>query len=107
MRVCPVRGEDRWSVHYHQVMESSLVLNVLVLLVSIATLLTSLLIARRQLRLAHNSNVLPIIIDMFKDTREPEFSRSIEYLLSEFIGQYPHEDGYLNLPPEPRHTYDG
>ncbi|WP_328692746.1 hypothetical protein OHA74_29980 [Streptomyces phaeochromogenes] len=83
-------------------MESSLALNVLVLLVSIATLITSLVVARRQLRLAHNSNVLPIIIDMFKDTREPEFSRSIEYLLSEFTGQYPHEDGYLNLPPEPK-----
>ncbi|MGW0872702.1 DUF4760 domain-containing protein [Streptomyces sp. NPDC002740] len=37
---------------------------------------------------------------MFKDTREPEFSRSIECLLSEFAGQYPQVDGYLSLPPE-------
>ncbi|MEU0394860.1 hypothetical protein ABZ208_19175 [Streptomyces sp. NPDC006208] len=46
--------------------------------------------------------MLPIIIEMFKDTRDPEFSRSIEYLLSEFAGQYPPDEGYLSLPPEPK-----
>ncbi|WP_327735294.1 hypothetical protein OG749_17030 [Streptomyces nojiriensis] len=83
-------------------MESSLALNVLVLVVSITALITSILVARRQLRLAHNSNVLPIIVEMFKDTRTPEFSHSIEYLLSEFEGQYPPSDGYLSLPAEPK-----
>lgn len=55
----------------------------------------------RQLRLADNSNLLPVIIDMFKETRSPEFLRSVEYIRAELPG-HPHDNGYRHLPEEPR-----
>ncbi|WP_406481300.1 hypothetical protein [Streptomyces sp. NBC_01615] len=83
-------------------MDGSLMLNLLALGVSVTALATSIAMSRGQLRLAHNSNVLPIIIDMFKETRSPDFLRSVEYIRTELGPQHPHRDGYRNLPPEPR-----
>ncbi|WP_405733944.1 hypothetical protein OG607_38610 [Streptomyces sp. NBC_01537] len=70
-------------------MDGSTALNLLALFVSAGALATSFGVSLRQLRLADNSNVLPVIIDMFKETRSPEFLRSVEYIRAE-------------LPEEPR-----
>ncbi|WP_369240910.1 hypothetical protein AB5J56_41080 [Streptomyces sp. R21] len=83
-------------------MDGSLMLNLLALAVSIGALTTSVAASRRQLRLAHNSNVLPIIIELFKETRTTEFLRSVEYIRSELAAQHAHADGYRHLPVEPR-----
>jgi len=68
---------------------------------SAGALATSFGVSLRQLRLADNSNVLPVIIDMFKETRSPEFLRSVEYIRAELPG-HAHDNGYRHLPEEPR-----
>lgn len=81
-------------------MDSSLVLNVLALVISAAAFATSVAAARRQLKLARDSNVLPIVIDVFKETRSPEFSQSIEYIRDKLVANQASDDGYRNLPEE-------
>ncbi|MGW4979089.1 DUF4760 domain-containing protein [Streptomyces mirabilis] len=75
-------------------------LNVLALVVSVAAFATSIFVARRQLKLTQDSNVLPIIIDVFKETRTLEFSRSIEFVRDELSTRYRSDDGYRNLPEQ-------
>ncbi|MCX4564741.1 DUF4760 domain-containing protein [Streptomyces phaeochromogenes] len=75
-------------------------LNAIALVVSVGALGTSLAVARRQLRLAHNSNLLPIVLDLFRETRTLDFSQSMEYIRDQLTGQHPADDGYRNLPEE-------
>jgi hypothetical protein len=80
--------------------DGSLVLNLLALAVSMGAFATSAVAAQRQLKLANDSNVLPIIIDVFKETRTPEFSRSMEFIREQLPTSYSPGDGYRNLPDE-------
>ncbi|MEU9348998.1 hypothetical protein AB0D74_48155 [Streptomyces sp. NPDC048278] len=81
-------------------MDASALLNVLALVVSAGALATSLAVARRQLRLAHHSNLLPIVLDLFKETRTLEFSRSIEYIRDHLTAAHSAHGGYRMLPEE-------
>jgi hypothetical protein len=83
-------------------MDGSTALNLLALFVSAGALASSLGVSLRQLRLADNSNVLPVIIDMFKETRSPEFLQSVEYIRHELAAGHPHDNGYRHLPEEPK-----
>ncbi|MCZ7458917.1 DUF4760 domain-containing protein [Streptomyces sp. WMMC940] len=83
-------------------MSLSLALNLLAVLLSAVALVTSIAVSRRQLRLAQNSNVLPIILQLFKETRDPDFSRAIEYISHDLAREYPPDNGYRRLPPEVR-----
>jgi len=75
-------------------------LNVLALVISVAAFVTSIYVARRQLKLTQDSNVLPIIIDAFKETRTLQFSQSIEFVRDKLSVDYSSEDGYRNLPEQ-------
>ncbi|MGI5405074.1 DUF4760 domain-containing protein [Streptomyces sp. CA-135486] len=77
--------------------ESDARLNLLAVLVALAT---SVAVSRRQLRLAQNSNVLPVVIQLFRETREPEFSQAIEYVSTQLAADHPPDSGYRRLPPE-------
>ncbi|WP_141746854.1 DUF4760 domain-containing protein [Streptomyces agglomeratus] len=81
-------------------MSLSLALNLLAVLVAVVALATSVAVSRRQLRLAQNSNVLPIIIELFRETREPEFSHAIEYISTRLAAEHSPDNGYRSLPPE-------
>ncbi|UUU40814.1 DUF4760 domain-containing protein [Streptomyces sp. NBC_00162] len=81
-------------------MSLSLALNLLAVLVALAALGTSVAVAQRQLRLAQNSNVLPIVIELFRETREPDFSQAIAYISTRLNTEHSHENGYRRLPPE-------
>ncbi|MFF0737747.1 hypothetical protein ACFYVK_39810 [Streptomyces chartreusis] len=81
-------------------MDGSVALNVLALIVSVGALVTSFAAARRQLRLAHHSNLLPIVLDLFRETRTLEFSRSVEYIRDRLALDHPADNGYRNLPEE-------
>ncbi|MFF3453672.1 hypothetical protein ACFYXH_04930 [Streptomyces sp. NPDC002730] len=81
-------------------MSLSLALNLLAVLVAAAALATSLAMSRRQLRLAQNSNVLPIVIQLFRETREPDFSQAIEYVARRLATEHPPDNGYRYLPDE-------
>lgn len=83
-------------------MDASLIGNLFALALSAVALVTSVVTARRQLLLAHNSNVLPVIIEMFKDTRQAEFQKAIEYVGNRLAAEHGPDNGYRNLPPEPK-----
>ncbi|MGW7208845.1 DUF4760 domain-containing protein [Streptomyces sp. NPDC054837] len=78
----------------------SLALNLVAVLVAVTALATSMAVSRRQLRLAQNSNVLPIVIQLFRETREPEFSKAIEYISTRLAAEHPSDQGYRALPSE-------
>ncbi|AZM56331.1 hypothetical protein DMA15_30170 [Streptomyces sp. WAC 01529] len=80
-------------------MDISIVLNVLALMISVCALTMSITVARRQLNLAHNSNLLPVMIDAFRETRSTAFLSSMHYIREE-LSAHPADDGYRNLPQE-------
>lgn len=61
-------------------MDGSVALNLLAPIVSAAALGPSFVAAREKLKLAHHSNPLPMVVDLIKETRTPEFSRSVEHI---------------------------
>lgn len=90
-----------WA-RYAAFVDPSIALNVISLVVSAVALVTSVVVSRRQLHLTRDSNVLPVIVEMFRETRSPEFARSVEYLTKDFPGAYPAGGGYRDLPAEPK-----
>ncbi|MFG2794052.1 hypothetical protein [Streptomyces sp. NPDC048419] len=83
------------TIGHRRLMDGSVVLNVLALVISAAAPGTSFVAARQQIVLARHSNLLPIVLDLFRETRTLEFSRSTEYIRDRLAG-----DGYRNLPEE-------
>ncbi|MFE4581046.1 DUF4760 domain-containing protein [Streptomyces chartreusis] len=78
---------------------------VLALAISVISLATSAVVSARQLRLANNSNVLPVVVELFRETRQPEFSRAIEYISLDLAREHSPDSGYRRLPEEPlRHV---
>lgn len=45
-------------------------------------------------------HVLPIVIQLFRETREPEFSKAIEYISTRLTAEHPSDQGYRALPSE-------
>ncbi|ORT58875.1 hypothetical protein BKD26_17050 [Streptomyces sp. CB03238] len=41
-----------------------------------------------------------MVTQMFKETREPEFSQAIEYISTRLAAEHSPENGYRRLPPE-------
>lgn len=52
---------------------------VLALAISVISLATSAVVSARQLRLANNSNVLPVVVELFRETRQPDRLVSLFY----------------------------
>ncbi|MEU1707883.1 DUF4760 domain-containing protein [Streptomyces sp. NPDC005706] len=46
--------------------------------------------------------MLPIILQLFKETRDPAFSRAIEYISHDLAREHSPDNGYRRLPPEAR-----
>ncbi|MCM2394237.1 DUF4760 domain-containing protein [Streptomyces albipurpureus] len=44
--------------------------------------------------------MLPIVIELFRETREPEFSEAIAYIGTRLAIEHSPEHGYRRLPPE-------
>ncbi|MFF4550416.1 hypothetical protein [Streptomyces sp. NPDC001435] len=42
-----------------------------------------------------------MVVELFRETRQPDFSRAIEYISSDLARQYSPELGYRRLPEEP------
>ncbi|MFI7410296.1 hypothetical protein ACIBU0_16700 [Streptomyces sp. NPDC049627] len=74
---------------------------VLALFISVVSLAASSVVSARQIRLAHNSNLLPVVVELFRETRQSEFSRAIEYIKSDLARDHSPEFGYRRLPDEP------
>ncbi|MET9151706.1 hypothetical protein ABZX82_10620 [Streptomyces griseoflavus] len=86
-------------------MSLSVASTVLALVISVVSLVASSVVSARQLQLAHNSNLLPVVVELFRETRQPHFSRAIEYISLELAREHSPEFGYRRLPEEPlRHV---
>ncbi|MFF0206209.1 hypothetical protein [Streptomyces sp. NPDC005017] len=86
-------------------MSVSLASTVLALAISVLSLVVSSVVSVRQLRLANNSNLLPVVVELFRETRQPDFSRAIEYIKTDLAREQSPEFGYRRLPEEPlRHV---
>lgn len=72
--------------------------NLAALFISIVALTVSGVIAFGQLRTTQRANTLAIIFEGFKETRSPEFLRSIEYVLYKLRDDHPTAIPFLNLP---------
>lgn len=71
----------------------SLVFSALALAISAA-------VALRQLRLARHTNLLPVMIDMFQEFRQPEFKEHLAYIQDRLWDECPPQDSAgWPLPP--------
>jgi hypothetical protein len=83
--------------------DTSTFLNILALAVSFVSLAVSGLLAMRQTLIMRHANELPILVDLTRDFRAPEFQQAQDYVLNEFPGRYPQgspdsQYGISNLP---------
>jgi hypothetical protein len=84
--------------------DGSLWLNVTTVLVSVAALVVSSLIAARQVRLAAGGNHLPVVLEAFQQTRSPAWLEAQEYVLND-LAAHPADHGHRGLPEHVRrHT---
>lgn len=77
-------------------------LNLAALAISLAALVISMLLTRRQLRLASSENHLPVVLDAFKETRSAAWLVAQEYVLTELAEQHKPDRGLRGLPEQAR-----
>jgi len=77
-------------------------LNIVALVVSAISLITSALLVWRQIGAMRDTNELPIIVDLTQEFRKPEFQRDEHYVVSSLAGEHPASLGCSNLPEEAR-----
>jgi hypothetical protein len=87
-------------------MDLSLALNIAALVFSLAAILLSTTIALRQSRLMQHANLLPVMIDKFREFRAPEFRHHIVYIGRRlWEDSSPETTGMLDMGEEARsHT---
>jgi hypothetical protein len=76
-----------------------LVLNVSALAASFLALLTSSFLAVRQARIAHRANHVPVVLEIYRDIRSPQYRESEELLWNTLPGTSP--DTPFSQLPEP------
>jgi hypothetical protein len=84
--------------------DATIVLNVTALVISLAALVVSGYLTLRQIRLASGGNQLPVILDAFKESRDPAWFEAQEYVLSKLTQEHPAHGGHRGLP-EPTRTH--
>jgi hypothetical protein len=82
--------------------DDALTLNVLALVVSAVALAVSAATASRQIRIAQNSNLIPVIADLFRETRSSEFLKSMEFIRDQLTTAHPGNPAYRELPEDAR-----
>ena len=84
-------------------MDVNLVLNTIALAFSLVAITVSSVIALRQVKIMQHSNLLPVMIDMFREFRAPEFKQHIDYIGESLWKEAPSESfGTSNLPETAR-----
>lgn len=82
-----------------------MVFNVATLAVSVVALIASAIVGMRQLRLSDGGNQLPVVLEAFRESREPGWLPANEYVLTTLPAKHNPEQGHRGLPDEARvHT---
>jgi hypothetical protein len=87
---------------HHSLVDATLVLNVVALVISTVALAVSVVAVSRQIRIAQNSNLIPVIADLFRETRGSEFLRSMEFIRDRLATAHPGSPAYRELPEDAR-----
>jgi hypothetical protein len=88
-------------------MDASTVVNLGSLLFSLLAVAVSAAFALRQSKLMRDTNLVPVVIDLFQDFRDPEFKAHLSYIQHKLWDDCPPADhGMTDLPNEARgHAY--
>jgi hypothetical protein len=81
---------------------ATIVLSLATLAISLMALVISILLTRRQLRLASGGNHLPVVLDAFRETRNAAWFEAQEYVLTELAKEHEPDYGHRGLPEQAR-----
>jgi hypothetical protein len=85
-------------------MDGNQVANGTALVLSLVAVAVSTIFALRQSRLMQQANLLPVLIGMFAEFREPAFKQHLAFIETELWERCPREHGGIDdLPVEARH----
>jgi hypothetical protein len=81
-------------------------MEIISLTLSILALTTSIFFAFRQIVVSKQSNILPVLIDLFQEFRSTEFKKHMIYIMTELNKEHdPAKTGYRYLPePAAKHV---
>jgi hypothetical protein len=92
------------ALPYSRAVDLTVVFNVSTLVVSVIALVASAVVGVRQIRLSNGGNQLPVVLEAFRESREPGWLPANEYVLNALRKQSP-EHGQRGLPDDARvHT---
>jgi hypothetical protein len=84
-------------------MDESQIFNAMAVALSVVAVIVSALSFRRQSTLMQHANLLPVLIDMFRDFRQPEFRQHLDFVEKKLWDQYPRKGiGIDDLPKQAR-----
>jgi hypothetical protein len=84
-------------------MDGGILVNALSLAFSVAAVVISAIFAIRQSRLMRHSNLLPVVVEIFKEFRDPTFKEHLNYLQHRLWDEHPPSNaGTSELPEEAR-----
>ncbi|MGW3653651.1 DUF4760 domain-containing protein [Streptomyces sp. NPDC000878] len=83
-------------------MDTTMVLNLVPLSISLAALVVSILLPLWQIRLARGGNHLPVVLDAFKETRSAAWFAAQEYVLTALAEEHAADCGHRGLPVRAR-----
>jgi hypothetical protein len=81
-------------------MDISSFLNAIALALSLVALAISARLAKKQTQVMKNANLLPVVIEMLREVRGPEFRPHLDYVQYRLASEYPARLGYSGLPHE-------
>lgn len=85
-------------------MSSSLVLNVLAVVVAFIALTVSVIFAMRQITIMRQANQMPVFVDLIQEYRSQDFQQAEHYVMYKLAREHTSSDGVLSLPSEARHA---
>jgi hypothetical protein len=85
--------------------DTSLIISAAALGFSLIAIIVSTVLTVRQLRLMQHSNLLPVIIDIYRESRAREFREHLTFIETTLRDQHPPEKTSMSEMPEPAITH--
>lgn len=79
-------------------MDMTVVLNLAAVAISVAALMMSVLLTRRQIRVATGANHVPVVVTAFQQTRSTAWFEAQEYILHSLAKEHAPDRGHRGLP---------
>ncbi|MFF5234701.1 hypothetical protein [Dactylosporangium sp. NPDC000521] len=79
-------------------MDANTALNLVTLAISVTALTMTARLTRRQIQVASDANLVPVVINAFQETRSPAWFEAQEYILSRLAEEHAADLGHRGLP---------